>query len=264
MEATTTLPISIAALAWSSMGWVRRGHCQQRIYRVPGFCYSWLFANEWMVPAVCVLGPYPDAADVACLSGYFCATADLYDAFHSGSSRRGLPVIHICGGNSPSCIHIAERLPSFRGCLAGAAPPGPHDFPPLPARGPSGLNCIPVPSQNAPPGPSRPQHALPPIPCFAVPPGVRRAQKTPPPRTGVDFSIKKRPQAAPSAPYFDPRHHDRPPKRRSPPPTPSAFQSATRDPFNDLIEQLKSSLSAVPRSLANNIWHDFLSWLSGL
>ena len=41
-----------------------------------------------------------------------------------------------------------------------------------------------------------------------------------------------------------------------------AFQSATRDPFDELIEQLKSSLSEIPRSLANDIWHDFLSWLS--
>ena len=42
------------------------------------------------------------------------------------------------------------------------------------------------------------------------------------------------------------------------------FQSATHDPFDKLIEQLKGSLSDIPRSLANDIWHDFLSWLSNL
>ena len=264
MEAAATLPVSVSALAWSSMGWVHRRRCRQRIFRVAGFCYSRLFADEWMVPAVCTLGPYPDVKDVARLSGFFQATAPLYVAFPSGTLRRGLPVIHIRGFNAAARTDVVDKLTSLSGCLAGAAPPNPQDFPALPARGPSGSNRIPIPSHNARPGPSRPQHALPPIPRFTVPPGVRRAQRTPPPRTGVDFSTKRRPQAAPSAPYFDPRRSDKPPRRRSPPPTPSAFQSATRDPFDELIEQLKSSLSAVPRSLANDIWHDFLSWLSGL
>lgn len=71
MEATATLPISISALEWSALGWLQRSCCRQRIYHVPGFCYSRLFANDWMVPAVCVLGPYPNSADVARLSGYF-------------------------------------------------------------------------------------------------------------------------------------------------------------------------------------------------
>ena len=264
MEAAATLPISTAALAWSSMGWVKRSRCRQRLHRVPGFCYSRVFANEWMVPAICVLGAYPDPADVARLSGFFRPNDALFRAYPSGTHRRGIPVIHIRGYNTPSRTPIADSLRSFSGCMAGAAPPNPQDFPALPARSPSGPNRIPIPSHNARPGPSQAQHALPPIPRFTVPLGVRRAQKTPPPRTGVDFSTRKRPQAAPSAPYFDPRRQDRPPRRRSPPPTPSAFQSATRDPFDELIEQLKSSLSAVPRSLANDIWHDFLSWLSGL
>ena len=264
MAAAATLPLSVSALTWSSLGWVqRRRHCQ-RIFRVAGFCYSRLFADEWMIPAVCTLGPYPDTRDVACLSGYFRATAPQYNAFPSGILRRGAPVVHIRGCNSVARTGIADKLTALSGCLAGAMPPNPQDFPALPARSPSGSNRIPIPSHNSRPGPSRPQHALPPIPRFVVPPGVRRAQRTPPPRTGVDFSTKRRPQAAPSAPYFDPCHLDKPPKRRSPPPTPSAFQSATRDPFDELIEQLKSSLSAVPRSLANDIWHDFLSWLSGL
>ena len=227
MEAAATLPMSISALAWSSLGWVqRRRHCQ-KIFRVAGFCYSRLFADEWMIPAVCTLGPYPDTKDVARLSGYFRATAPLYNAFPSGVLRRGTPIVHIRGCNSTACTNIADRLLSLSGCLAGAAPPNPQDFPALPARGPSGSNRIPISSHNARPGPSRPQHALPPIPRFTVPPGVRRAQRTPPPCTGVDFSAKRRPQAAPSAPYFDPRRLDKPPRRRSPPPTPSAFQSAT-------------------------------------
>ena len=264
MEAAATLPISISALAWSSMSWVRRGCCRQRLYRIPGYCYSRLFANEWMVPAICVLGAYPDPADVARLSSYFRGTAHLYRAYLSGAHHCGLPIVHIRGDNTPARSHITDKLVSFSGCLTGAAPPNPQDFPALPVHSPSGSNRIPIPSHNARPGPSRPQHALPPIPRFTVPPGIRRAQRTPPPRTGVDFSAKRRPQAVPSAPYFDPRRLDKPPRRRSPPPTPSAFQSATRDPFDELIEQLKSSLSAVPHSLANDIWHDFLSWLSGL
>ena len=68
----------------------------------------------------------------------------------------------------------------------------------------------------------------------------------------------------PPAPYYDPRHFDKTPRHRSPPSDPIVFQSATQDLFDKLIEQLKASLSAVPQSLANDIWHDFLSWLSGL
>ena len=264
MEAAATLPISVSALAWSSMGWLRRRRCRQKIFRVAGFCYSRLFADEWMIPAVCTLGPYPETKDVARLSGFFRATAPLYNAFPSGTLRRGLPIVHIRGCNFTARTDVAVRLLSFNASLAGAAPPNPDDFPALPVRGISGSNRIPVPSQNARAGPSKPAHGLPPVPCFTVPPGVRRAQKTPPPRTGVDFSTRKRPQVTPAAPYYDPRRFDRPSKRRSPPPAPTAFQSATRDPFDELIEQLKGSLSDIPRSLANDIWHDFLSWLSNL
>ena len=264
MEAAATLPISVSALAWSSMGWVQHRRCCQKVFRVAGFCYSWLFADEWMVPAVCTLGPYPNAKDVAHLSGFFRATASLYNAFPSGALRRGLPVIHIRSCNTAACTNVVDKLLSFSRSLTRAVPLNPDDFPALPVWGPSGSNRIPIPSQNARAGPSRPVHGLPPIPRFTIPPSVRRAQKTPPPRTGVDFSTKKQPQAAPAAPYHDPRHFDRPSKRHSPPPAPTAFQSATRDPFDELIEQLKSSLSDIPRSLANDIWHDFLSWLSNL
>ena len=264
MEAAATLPISISTLAWSSLGWVRRRRCCQNIFRVAGFCYSRLFADEWMIPAVCTLGPYPDTRDVARLSGFFRASAPLYNAFPSGALCRGLPIIHIRGYNTAACTDIADKLLSFTGSVAGAAPPNPDDFPALPIRGPSGSNRIPIPSQNAQAGPSRPVHGLPPIPRFTVPPGVCRAQRTPPPHTGVDFSVKKRPQKAPPAPYFDPRRFDKSVKRRSPPSDPIVFQSATRDPFDELIEKLCSSLSAVPRSTTNDIWHDFLSWLGNL
>ena len=52
------------------------------------------------------------------------------------------------------------------------------------------------------------------------------------------------------------------PSRRSTPSDPISFKSATRAPVDDLLDKLKSALSNVPRSLANSIWHDFLSWLS--
>ena len=264
MEAAATLPISVSTLTWSSMGWVQRRCCRQKIFRVAGFCYLRLFADEWMIPAVCTLGLYPDMKDVACLSSFFRETAPLYNAFTSGVHRQGLPVIHICSCNTAACTNVADKLLSFTGSLAGAAPPNPDDFPALPVWGPSGSNRIPIPSQNARAGPSRPVHGLPPIPCFTVPPGVRRAQKTPPLHTGVDFSVKKRPQKAPPAPYLDPHRFDRNVRCRSPPSDPIVFQSATRDLFDELIKKLRSSLSAVPRSTTNDIWHDFLSWLGNL
>ena len=117
-----------------------------------------------MIPAMCTLGPYPDTKDVACLSGFFRATAPLYNAFPSGALHRGLPIIHIRGCNTAARTDIADRLLLFPGGLAGTAPPNPDDFPALPVRGPSGSSRVPVPSQNARAGPSRPLHGLPPVP----------------------------------------------------------------------------------------------------
>ena len=65
---------------------------------------------------------------------------------------------------------------------------------------------------------------------------------------------------APPAP-FSVRGTERP-SCHSPPSDPISFKSATRDPYDDLLDQLKSALSGVPRSLADSIWHDFLLWLS--
>src|SRR5260221_5205256 len=42
-----------------------------QLNRVPGFCYLKLFKRDWYVPVIATLGPYPEAADVACLSLFF-------------------------------------------------------------------------------------------------------------------------------------------------------------------------------------------------
>ena len=69
MTAAATLDITALAAAKNlsrpSKKWRRT------FTRVPGFCWVKLIADEWVVPAVCTLGAYPAAADVAKLAGYF-------------------------------------------------------------------------------------------------------------------------------------------------------------------------------------------------
>jgi len=266
IEAAANLPVVCPpASFWASLACPQRYRLRRQLFRVPGFCYARLFDDAWLVPAICALGPYPACANVARLSGYFCASADHYSAFSSGLSCRGVPVAHVCGTNRALSRPIFESLVGLSLSLASAAPgPGPADFPPLPCR-----PAVPFASSNAAAGPSR-YFDLPPdppvFPSGRVPPGVRRSAHTLPPRglqlTGVGVPRGRGARMMPAPPVpFSVRGAERP-SRCSPPPDPVSFKSATRDPFDDLLEQLKSALSGVPRSLADSIWHDFLSWLS--
>jgi len=250
---------------WSSLRSPQRFRLRRQLFRVLGFCYAHLFDDAWLVPAICALGPYPACADVARLSGYFRAGADCYSAFPSGVTRRGIPVAHIRGTNRVLSRPVYESLVGLSHMLAGAAPgPDPANFPPLPRR-----PAAPLASANAAAGPSRYFDRPPDPPAFPstrVPPGVRRSARALPSRglhltgVGVPRGRGARMMPAPPAP-FSIRGAERS-SRRSPPSDPVSFKSATRDPFDDLLDQLKSALSGVPRSLADSIWHDFLSWLS--
>jgi len=189
IEAAAALPdVCPPADFWASLRSPQRFRLRRQLFRVPGFCYARLFDNAWLVPAICALGPYPACADVARLSGYFCASADRYSAFPADISRRGIPVAHIRGTNRVLSRPVYESLVGLSHSLAGAAPyPGPADFPALPHR-----PAVPLASTNAAAGPSRYFDRPPDPPAFPstrVPPGVRRSARALPSRglhlTGV-------------------------------------------------------------------------------
>src|SRR5260370_11480974 len=89
---------------------------------VPGFCYLKLFKRDWDVPAIATLGPYPEAADVACLSQFFRAGQWGIYYSHSRSSRR---VAHVSGSAHPVAYPPPLPLLDLAPCVPPAAPPSP-------------------------------------------------------------------------------------------------------------------------------------------
>src|SRR5260221_3281568 len=88
-------------------------HWAHQLNRVPGFCYLKLFKQEWYVPAVATLGPYPDAADVACLSQF---VRDGQWGIYYSHMRSSCPVAHISGSRHPVAYpppNPPQALPRF-------------------------------------------------------------------------------------------------------------------------------------------------------
>ena len=117
MLATAKLPFCRSAARW------RRG-----LAAVPGFCHLRLIQYEWVVPALCVLGAYLSASDVATLEPYFrtdCPTTS-WAAYHA-TKHRSSDVYHIVGIDRPAKSAIYDRLRGLKGCVVGA---NPHSRPP--------------------------------------------------------------------------------------------------------------------------------------
>jgi len=100
IEAAATVPDVATAVP---VGNSRTRYQRRRSwFRAPGFCYAKLFGDEWAAPAVCVLGPYPAAADVARLAGYYSQAAqDGHYAVAMTGTRGGRSVAHVQGMDSP-------------------------------------------------------------------------------------------------------------------------------------------------------------------
>ena len=77
---------------------------------VPGFCYVRLFKPQWVVPALCALGPYPLNIDVAALKIYYRAKGKA--VFQSGLCQ-GCKLLHIVGNRRFKQEDSAGRLLSF-------------------------------------------------------------------------------------------------------------------------------------------------------
>ena len=98
---------------------------RSRFAAVPGFCHIHLFAYNWVVPAICALGTYPDTTDMACLCPYFCTDqpTDSWGIFAS-SVRHSRRVLHVHGCDRPTSYCVQDRLRSLTRSLVGTGTPG--------------------------------------------------------------------------------------------------------------------------------------------
>ena len=96
--------------------------------RVPGFCWVKLIADEWVVPAVCTLGAYPAAKDVAKLASRFRTLESGSLSVYRSHCRKGEDVLHVKGTSKPACHQPKDRLRDLGGVVRSwypLPPPGP-------------------------------------------------------------------------------------------------------------------------------------------
>ena len=289
MEAAASLPSAALAVAKlpfrrSAARW-RRG-----LASAPGFCHLRLLQYEWVVPALCALGAYPSASDVAALAPYFRTDRPAFSwvAYHT-SKRRSKDVYHIIGVDRPARSTIYDRLRGLAGCVVGA---NPHGRPPYQNDG----KMPHTPYDNR-PGPSRPRpdpfmpfstdpHAqpalnrpMPPHPHMVglpVPPAhllLRqpevRNQRPPHPkissrsydRNSAQHNNRPLPRKAPAKALFQAYNTD-PSRRRqgSPSAIAHAWRSAASDELDDVVASLKLQLEDLPPHVGNTVWNKFLFW----
>jgi len=120
MEAASTLEITALAAAKNA---TRPGKRWRRTFtRVPGFCWAKLIADEWVVPAVCTLGAYPAAADVAKLAGYFRALEAGSLSIYRSHLRKGEQVLHVTGTDKLARYQPEDHPRAPPAILTGARP----------------------------------------------------------------------------------------------------------------------------------------------
>lgn len=252
MDSASTLPAASYAVSRLPL---RRSHSQWclDLARASGFCYLKLFDYQWVVPALCVLGAFPDARDVARLSPYFCSNRDLssWDVFSTGT-RRGRAVLHVVGVNRVLPVSVEDKLIALSRSVVGSAFPRIPSLPPRP---------MPSPEERR-PFPARPMTNDP------FPAGVRGG------RRGQgryfdgldDAGQQSRPgnkcnNHIPFMPYSTDAGYRR---RGSPSAVAQAWRSATHDELDDVIDQLKSLLSKLPARISDPLWDSFLAWFQEL
>jgi len=131
-QMTTAATLEIATLA-AAKNLTRPGKKWRRTFtRVPGFCWVKLIADEWVVPAVCTLGAYPAATDVAKLAGYFRALGAGSVSIYHSHLWKGESVLHVTGTNKPARYQPEDRLRDLGGVVGSHYNPGPSRRPPPP------------------------------------------------------------------------------------------------------------------------------------
>ena len=103
MESAATLPLATRVASLFSLppsahmkrkGISRACQWRSRMASVKGFCHLRLFSIEWVVPAICTLGAYLDAADVVRLDAYYRSDFTQWGVYSQGL-RRSHPIVHI-------------------------------------------------------------------------------------------------------------------------------------------------------------------------
>ena len=271
MEAAATLPIAtrVASLhtpppsaCMKQKGLSHAAQWRSRLASVRGFCHLCLFAIEWVIPALCTLGAYPEACDVARLEAYYCSDFTNWGVYSQGS-RRGFTVVHVRGLPHSLSFRISDRLRALHGSLGGASHPNmPHNGgPPLPIppahlRAPGGSFW--------PPSRTRTPQAMPcPPPSPPLPPQLYPPRPDPRlPRHGFSNPTRDGHWRPPSraAPY-QPYSTDLTARRRgSPSAAACSYKAAVNDALDDKILWLKSLLPNLPQDLSDVVWNDFLAW----
>ena len=264
MDSASTLPASQYTIDHLPDRRSRAEWCLN-LARASGFCHLKLFTYEWVVPALCVLGAFPDVSDVARLSPYFQLDHPLDSwGLYSTGFCRGCKVLHIVGANRSLPRDIESQLRSNTGSVVGSAFPRLPSLPPRPAPPP-------VASRSLPPHP--------PMPHDADQVYSARAQSRAPGGQGgkgrrqqdryfegsgdlphCPFN-KKQNNYVPFQPYSTNAGFRR---RGSPSATAQACKSATHDELDDAIESLKSELPRLPSQFSRPLWNNFLSWFQEL
>jgi len=213
MDAAATLDIATLAAAKNT---ARPGKAWRRTFtRVPGFCWVKLIADEWVVPAVCTLGAYPAATDVAKLASRFRTLESGSLSVYKSHRRKGDDVLHVVGTAKPTRHQPEDRLQDLGGVVGSRYPPGP-------SRGP-----------QPPPGPPRDTDRRPPLTHPS-----RRAQVPPAPRQGVSSGSQSRGPRRPTSPSPYAPYPAQKPAQKRPDYTPQVWQKANRDDFDIAVDAL--------------------------
>ena len=185
MESAATLPLATRVatlfklLPNTHMKHKGISHASQwhsRLASVKGFCHLCLFTIDWVMPALCTLGAYPDACDVACLEAYFRSDFTNWGIYSQGLCC-GHQVVHVRGSPWALSYTTSNKLCTLRGSLVGASysnTPG-HSGPPLPippahlrtgdgSFWPPSRTRTPQPTPRPPPRPPLPPQLYPPRP----------------------------------------------------------------------------------------------------
>ena len=282
MESAATLPLATRVASLFSLlpsahmkrkGISRACQWHSRLASVKGFCHLRLFSIEWVVPALCTLGAYPDAADVARLDTYYRSDFAHWGVYSQGL-HHGHPIVHIRGSSRALSYSISDRLRTLRGSLVGAShsnPPGnigpPPPIPPT-LHGPP----FPVPpahfrindgSFRPPSRACTPQSNPRPPPRPPLPPQMHPPRYDPrPPRGGFSNPTRGDRQRPPSraAPYQPYSTNLTAHRQGSPSVAARSYKAAVNDALDDKILWLKSLLPSLPQDMSDMVWNDFLAW----
>ena len=216
-----------------------------------------------MVPAICTLGPYPHAADVARLLSFFSNHAGRrhFGIFTTDDRRGGSPISHVHGLNVPVKYSPQARLFDLGHTCVGASSSSKRvQWPDLAKPGPSTSKTV-----TPAPKPAITRH-LAQIAKEPSAPGKDKGKKK---KVVIQMGLPT-PRSKPKAHKRDaspalysnalPYNRQSHPRRSSPEEEP-VWMSVTRDGYDILLLNLRDSLKEFSQDVATPVWEEFSTWL---